>query len=58
MINEIQIGPLTIHIYGLMIGIGFISAYLVTDYRGKKKGFILVRSGRRNSRREISILYC
>lgn len=39
MINEIQIGPVTIHIYGLMMGIGFIAAYLVTDYRGKKKGF-------------------
>ena len=38
MINEIQIGPVTIHIYGLMMGIGFIAAYLVTDYRGKKKG--------------------
>ena len=39
MINEIQIGPVTIHIYGLMMGMGFIAAYLVTDYRGKKKGF-------------------
>ena len=39
MLSEIQIGPLTIHLYGLMMGIGFISAYLVTDYRGKKKGY-------------------
>ena len=39
MINEIQLGPVTIHIYGLMMGIGFISAYLLTDYRGKKKGY-------------------
>lgn len=39
MINEIQIGPLTIHMYGLMMAIGFISAYFVTDFRGKKKGF-------------------
>lgn len=39
MINEIQLGPVTIHMYGLMMGIGFISAYLLTDYRGKKKGY-------------------
>lgn len=39
MINEIQLGPVTIHIYGLMMGIGFIAAYLLTDYRGKKKGY-------------------
>ncbi len=39
MLSEIQIGPITIHLYGLMIGIGFITAYFVTDYRGKRKGF-------------------
>ena len=38
MLNEIQIGPITIHLYGLMMGIGFISAYLLSDYRAKKKG--------------------
>lgn len=38
MLSEIQIGPVAIHLYGLMMGIGFISAYFVTDYRGKKKG--------------------
>lgn len=38
MLSEIQIGPVTLHLYGLMMGIGFISAYIVTDYRAKKKG--------------------
>lgn len=38
MLNEIQIGPVTIYLYGLMMGIGFISAYFVSDYRAKKKG--------------------
>lgn len=38
MLNEIQIGPITIHMYGLMMGIGFISAYLLSDYRAKKRG--------------------
>lgn len=38
MLNEIQIGPVVIHLYGLMMGLGFISAYCVTDYRAKKKG--------------------
>ncbi len=38
MINEIPIGPITIHIYGLMEAIGFISAYLISDYRAKKRG--------------------
>lgn len=34
----LTIGSFTIHGYGLMIGIGFMSAYLVSDYRAKKKG--------------------
>lgn len=38
MINSIDIGPITIHMYGLMEAIGFISAYLVSDYRAKKRG--------------------
>lgn len=38
MLNEIQIGPVTIHMYGLMMGLGFISAYFLSDYRAKKKG--------------------
>ena len=33
-----SIGRFTIHGYGLMIGIGFLSAYLLSDYRAKKKG--------------------
>lgn len=32
------IGNITVHGYGLMIGIGFISAYLLTEYRARKKG--------------------
>ncbi len=33
-----SIGGLTIHGYGLMIGIGFLAAYLLSDYRAKQKG--------------------
>lgn len=39
MYNEIlTIGPVTIHGYGLMIGIGVMVALLMGDYRAKKKG--------------------
>lgn len=38
MLNDIQIGPVTIHLYGMMIGIGFISAYLICCRRAKKLG--------------------
>jgi len=39
MYNEIlSIGPITIHGYGLMIGIGVAIALLMGDYRAKKKG--------------------
>ncbi len=39
MINTIHIwGPIYIHIYGLMIAIGALSAYLTVEYRAKKKG--------------------
>ena len=33
-----SIGGFTIHGYGLMIGIGFLAAYLLSDHRAKKKG--------------------
>lgn len=33
-----SIGGITIHGYGLMIGIGFVAAYFMTEYRAKKKG--------------------
>ena len=38
MLKEINIGPMTIHLYGLMVAIGFLCAYFITDYRGKKRG--------------------
>lgn len=38
MLNDIQIGPVTIHMYGLMIGIGFVAAYSICCYRAKKRG--------------------
>lgn len=39
MYNDIlTIGPVTIHGYGLMIGIGVAVALLVGDYRAKKRG--------------------
>lgn len=37
MYNDINIGPVTIHMYGLMITIGFAVAYLLADYRAKKR---------------------
>ena len=33
----LTIGNFTVHGYGLMIGIGFIAAYLMTEYRAKKR---------------------
>lgn len=39
MYNELfSIGPITIHGYGLMIGIGFIAALFIGLHRAKKKG--------------------
>ncbi len=38
MFNDIHIGPITFHMYGLMIAIGFVSALFVAIHRGKKKG--------------------
>ena len=39
MYNEIlTIGPITIHGYGLMIGVGIIAALLMGEYRAKKFG--------------------
>ena len=36
--NIFSIGKITIHGYGLMIGIGFLTAVLIGMYRAKKKG--------------------
>ena len=39
MHNELfSIGPITIHGYGLMIGLGVAAALILGDYRAKKKG--------------------
>lgn len=38
MLNDIPVGPVTIHMYGLMIGIGFAAAYLICCSRAKKRG--------------------
>ena len=39
MYNDIlTIGNFTIHGYGLMIGIGIIAAYLMTEHLARKKG--------------------
>ena len=37
MFNDIKIGPVTFHMYGLMIAIGFMAALLMSLNRGKKK---------------------
>lgn len=36
MFNDIHIGGITIHMYGVMIAIGFLIAYIVTEVRAKK----------------------
>lgn len=38
MLNNLQIGPITIHMYGLMVGIGFAAAYFICCMRARKKG--------------------
>ena len=37
MINYIQIGPLTLHMYGIMIAIGYVSALFICEKRAKKR---------------------
>lgn len=37
MYNDINIGPVTIHMYGVMIAIGVLTAYLICEYRAKKR---------------------
>lgn len=39
MFNDIAIGPITIHMYGVMIAAGFLAALLMTLRRGKKRGY-------------------
>lgn len=36
--NDIHIGPITLHMYGIMIAIGFLFALFLSIYRGKKRG--------------------
>ncbi len=38
MINSIQIGPLTVHIYGIMTAIGYLSAFIISEVRARKRG--------------------
>lgn len=39
MYNDLfTVGPITVHGYGLMIGIGMIAAYLMTEHLAKRKG--------------------
>lgn len=37
MYNDIKIGPVTLHMYGVMIAIGFMAALIMCLRRGKKK---------------------
>lgn len=39
MFNDIHIGPLTLHMYGIMFALGFVAALLICMYRGKKRGY-------------------
>lgn len=38
MINDIHIGPVTLHMYGLMIALGYMSALLISERRARKQG--------------------
>lgn len=38
MFNDINIGPLTLHMYGLMIAVGFLAALFLSEHWAKKKG--------------------
>lgn len=38
MLNDISIGPVTIHMYGLLFGMGYVAAYLICCRRAKKAG--------------------
>lgn len=40
MVNDISVGPLTIHVYGLMIGLGFLAALGLCLLRSKKFGLL------------------
>lgn len=37
MYNDINIGPVTFHMYGIMIAIGVLVAYILCEYRAKKR---------------------
>lgn len=50
MYNDIKIGPVTFHMYGIMIAIGFIAALIMCIKRGKKQGL--------NEDIIYGILYC
>lgn len=39
MFNDIVIGPVTIHMYGVMIAVGFLAALMMTLCRGRKRGY-------------------
>lgn len=38
MPNDITIGPVTVHMYGVMIAFGLLAAVVVSNYRAKKRG--------------------
>lgn len=38
MINDIKLGPLTLHMYGIMVALGFLSALIICERRAKKRG--------------------
>ena len=66
MFNDIKIGPVTFHMYGLMIAIGFAAALMMCLKRGKKtwleRGYylwnLLLRNLRWNDRLQAALLYC
>lgn len=38
MVNTIQLGPLTLHIYGIMTALGYLSAFIISEFRARRKG--------------------
>ena len=66
MFNDIKIGPVTFHMYGLMIAIGFAAA-LYDVFKAWKKTWLergyylwnlLLRNLRWNDRLQAALLYC
>ena len=59
MINDIQIGPLTLHVYGIMVALGFLSALIISERRAYRDfvWYFLVCDFWRGGRKQAALLY-